>query len=269
MTVKETICLIENIYKNSDLIYESLFARFVNLTGFSFQSITLKKGSSVFRARYHCNDVSSDMIKDFSYPPKPCVKDFSRLNRPYQNLFYASESYQACIAEMTPYWFDEFETGDVIKVVIGKWVIRKDIKLIVIPDFQNSSELTKKVLNQFQKGEVEFWEYITSKFKESRKKDKNIYEFTSSLANALWLNTKLQKINCDGFINTSVQSDSNMNIALSPEVIDLDNIQPAEFNEITFKRTGYNETGLPTYCSIGNIRHGIVKVDDSIIEWID
>lgn len=268
MTAREIIDTIEKNYKSSDLIYEMMLAHFVNLSGLGFHTVTVKQGSPIIRARYSDKMDSFIDLSEVSYPQKCFVKNFSRLNRPGQNLFYASESEIACLSEMLPFWFAEFKTGDLIKVTLSKWIVRYDLKLLIIPDIDNSSQLNKATVKQLHPEEIVFWNYISSKYKTSTKDDKNIYEFTSAFANALWLNAKSQNISINGFIYSSVQSAQNVNIAFSTDTIDTESLTPSEFVEITFQRTGVNEYGLPTYIESGLRTRGIMNFDKSKIEWI-
>ena len=271
MTALEILNAIDKTYKtakNSDLIYELMLANFVNISGFVFQTGVIKQGSPLIRARFSSDMTSFLKLSDVSYPQKFHVTDFSRLNRPRQNLFYASESEKACIAEMLPFWLDKFKTGDRIKVTLGKWILRKDLMLLFIPDTKNVNKLSKITISQLRPEEKLFWDYFSEKLKTSTKEDKNIYEFTSAFANALWLNSKLQNIEVSGFLYSSVQSSKDLNIALTPETIENEFIVPSEFVEIVFLRNGITATGLPTYKEIGERKRGIINIDKSEIEWI-
>jgi hypothetical protein len=269
MTAQEIIDTIEKTYKSSDLIYEMMFAHFCNLSGFGFQTVTMKQGSCIIRARYSGKMDSFVDLPDVSYPQKCYVNNFSRLNRPGQNLFYASESELACLSEMLPFWFDEFKTGDLIKVTLGKWIARHDLKLLIIPDRNNSNQLNTATIKNLYPEEIVFWDYISSKYKASTKDDKNIYEFTSAFANALWLNAKQQDINVNGFIYSSVQLSKNVNIALSTDTIDTGFLIPSDFVEIPFQRNNANDSVLPKYLESGLRKMGIMNFDKSQIEWIE
>jgi len=125
----------------------------------------MKQGTHLVRVRYSDKMESLIDLTEISYPKKCFVKGFSRLNRPYQNLFYASETIKACCAEMVALWFDEFKTGDTIKVTFGEWILKDDLKLLIIPDTNNESEFNKKVIEKMRSAEMPFWDYISEKFK--------------------------------------------------------------------------------------------------------
>lgn len=269
MTAQEIINNIETSFLKSDLIYEMMFAHFMNLSGFGFQTIPLKQGSSVVRARYTDRLASFSYLDEVSYPKSEYVTKFSRLNRPNQSLFYASETENACLTEMLPFWIDDFKKGDIISVTLGKWIVRNDLKLIIIPDTKNINVLNQKMLSQLQAQEIEFWDYISGKFKTSTKQDKRIYEFTSAFGNALWLNTKTQNIKADGFIYSSVQSLENLNIALCTQNIDSGDLIPVEFVETHFQRGDLTDFGLPSYNEIGERKRGLIDLNKVLIDWIE
>jgi hypothetical protein len=268
MTTLKIIQGIEEAYKTSDLVYEMMVGHFFNLSGFAFHAVTIKQGSPLVRARYTNQMKSLHTLDEISYPKREYVTKFSRLNRPGQNLFYASESEKTCLAEMLPFWFDEFELGEIKLVTLGKWTVRNDLKLLVIPDTQNSNELSKKVISLLQKPEIEFWNYISGKFRTTTKEDPNIYELTSAFGNALWLNALIQNTMANGFIYSSVQSPKSMNVALNTQTIDAGYLTPSEFVEIQIQKTGYTRTGLPHYKMIGDKRQGFIDMEKQKISWI-
>ena len=267
MTPKEIIDTIQNAYNSGVLKYEVMFSHFVNLSGFNFQTVILKQGSQLIRARYTDKFESFQKVNEISYPSKEYVFNFSRLNRPRQNIFYASESEKACLLEMLPYWFDEFEIGDTILVTLGKWIARHDLKLLIIPDHHNLNTFNKKVISQMELSEIEFWDFISDKFKTSTKDDGNIYEFTSAFGNALWLNSKLQNINAKGFIYSSVQSPENVNIAIDTNSIDIGDLVPSDVIEARFHKIDAKNSILPVYREIGERKRGFVNLDKSKINW--
>ncbi len=243
------------------MIYEMMFAHFMTLSGLNILTVPLKRGSTIIRARYTNRLTSFSKLSEVSYPKKELITKFSRLNRPSQGWFYASENEQTCLTEMLPYWMDDSKKGDVISVTLGKWEIINDLELIIIPDTNNINELNQSVLNQISALEIEFWDYISSKFKTSTKHDGNIYEFTSAFGNALWLNTKNQNNKADGFIYSSVQSPKNLNIALCTQNVDSGDLIPVEFIETQFLREDLTDFGLPTYTEIGERKRGLIDLN--------
>jgi hypothetical protein len=203
-----------------------------------------------------------------SYPSKKIVTDFSRLNRPEQNIFYASESKITCLTEMLPFWINHIKTGEIIKVTIGVWTVMDDLKLLIIPDTSNFNERNRNIKSQLNPTEIEFWDYISGKFRKTTMEDEKIYEFTSAFANALWLNAMSQSLDLNGFIYSSVQSPMNINIALSVNTIDSGNIIPYQFEDIYFQKIGVTDSGLPEYKEIFERKHGYANLKSGTIDWI-
>jgi hypothetical protein len=246
-----------------------MFSKFIQLPEIGFHTVPVKKGSSIFRARY-CNEKESfNTISEMSYPPKEYVKNFSRLNRPNQTLFYGSETKASCISEMLPFWLDEFKIGDIITVTHGNWIVQKDFILAIIPDLSNTNVFNKMILNDLNPEEIIIWEYISNKFKTNSKEDRNIYKFTAAFGNALRLKSEYQKFNINGFIYSSVQSKENLNIAIDTNLFDLKYLIPDNFTEIKFQKVDINEKGLPIYIQIGNSKMGRANIENNQIKWFE
>jgi hypothetical protein len=268
MNAQEMIDIIEHTYTTFDLKYEMLLAHFFNMSGIGFYPITIRKNSPIYRARYSDKLTSYTALQEISYPEKKSVVDFSRLNRPSQNLFYGSESEVVCLKEMLPYWFEKYHIGDRILVTIVECRTNKDLTLIIIPDADSTSDLNRNVFAKMQHEEKLFWEYISKKFTTTTKEDKFIYEFTSAYSNALRINTTMQGLKCDGFIYSSSQSREKLNIALIPKVIDNELITFGQLVEIKFQMIGYTETGLPSYKEIDERKNGFIERSSSKIKWL-
>ncbi len=267
IAVKAIVNDIETIYNTSNITYKIMLDYFNLLSHISFLTLPLKKGSYIFRSRYSTGVASFTLINDLSYPPKELVKDFSRLNKPYQSLFYASESYDACLSEMIHFWLDLFKEGEIFTVTIGRWMVKSDLKLLIIPDMNNSNEFNRVILSHLNSSDIEFWNYISEKFKTSTKIDKNIYIFTSAFANALLQNASGQNLDIDGIIYSSVQSSLNINIALNTLRIDAENIIPVEFAEIHVQKISPANNGLPRYIEIGDRKYGTANLKNKFIQW--
>lgn len=268
MRMTDTVDAIDKDYCDGLIQTTKIFELLSISDGFCLQTIPLKKGSYVFRSRYSKDLQSFMKISKLSYSPNNKVDKFSRLTQPGQSMFYASESFESCLAEMLPFWWDKIKIGEVFKVTIGKWEFSRDVKMIIIPDTDNINEFNNLVVAQLNSDEMLFWNYISKKFKMTTKQDSNIYKFTSAISNAIILLAKLQKLSFDGFVYSSVQSQMNINIGLVPQEIDNGNLFPKEFFEKTILKCGVNESGLPIYREIGNQKRGQVDLQKGMINWI-
>jgi hypothetical protein len=266
MSVSDHILSIENTYKSAILTYETMLEFFFNIDGLPIYFVPLRSGSNLIRARYKVANEHFDKPEEFSYPPKELVQTFSRMNRPRQSLFYASETEHACLAEMMRFWGEEFNIGDKIKVAMGKWRLTKDIKLIIIPDPDNESELNQIIVRQLSSESLEFWSYISKKFKTTGLEEKNIYEFTSAFSNSIYLNAKRNDNSVNGFIFGSVQSPNTLNLALDKELIDSEILILEQLAEMQCTRIGLDNRELPYYTEIlGSRKKGILV--DGKIKW--
>lgn len=256
---------LENVYNNSLMKYEIMFAEFALLSEFEFHIVKIDKGSVIARCRYNSNNKSFTNVSQISYPPNHYINDFSRANRPKQKLFYASDSENASLAEMIPLWNKELSNRDSYKVTSSLWRTTRILNLIIIPDFNSTSEYNIKVIRKMNPNERKFWEYITNKYKTTSLQDQYIYEFTSAFSNALWCNAINQDMEVDGFMYCNVLLDEYVNIALTPTIIDSNNILPYDIVELEFIKSGLNSVGLPNYDDSGIRKRG--KVIDKKIIW--
>lgn len=258
-SITDYIDLIENSYKSATLPYETMLEFFFNLDGLPIHFVPMKKGSSLIRARYKSANENFSNPEEFSYPPEECVQGFSRVNRPRQSLFYAAETEHGCLTEMMRFWGEEFNIGDRIKVAMGRWRLTKDIKLIIIPDPKNESDLNQIVLKRLSSDALKFWSYMSKKFKTTGKEEKRIYELTSAFSNSIYLNLKRNDNSISGFIYSSVQSPNTLNIALEKELIDSNSLVLEQFAEMQCARIGNNNRKLPYYSEvIGSRKQGVL-----------
>jgi hypothetical protein len=257
---------IEKSYKSATLVYETMLEFFFNLDRLPIHFVPMKKGSSLTRARYKSADENFSNPEEFSYPPEEYVQSFSRVNRPRQSLFYAGETEHTCLAEMMRFWGEEFDIGDKIKVAMGRWRLIKDIKLIIIPDPNNKSDLNQIVVKRLGSDALKFWSYMSKKFKTTGKEEKYIYELTSAFSNSIYLNLKRNDSSICGFIYSSVQSPNNLNVALEKELIDSKILVPEQYAEMQCARIGYDNRKLPYYSEvIGSRKQGVLK--NGMIKW--
>lgn len=266
MSVNDYILKIENAYKSSELTYETMLEFFFNIEGLPIYYIPMRSGSYMIRARYKSAKEEFEKPSEFSYPPSSNVQSFSRLNRPKQSLFYASETEHACLTEMMRFWGEEFELGDKIKVAMGKWRLTEDIRLIIIPDPKNESELNQNIVKKLNSEELKFWSYISNKFKTTGLEEKNIYELTSAFSNSIYINTKRKDKSVCGFIFCSVQSPNELNLALDKELIDSKKVILEQLAEMQCTKIGIDKRKLPYYTEIlGSRKKGLIE--NEIINW--
>ncbi len=257
---------LESIYSSNNMTYERLFNEFDLLEPLRFIQVPFTKGGNIFRCRLNKNNRSFTNVSKISYPSACKVKDYSRANRPNQQLFYASDSEDACLAEMIPIWNKQiyYRTRNYI-TTMSMWKITKRIKLILIPDFQNTSytEIIRRLnMNENQRT---FWKYITNKFKTDILKDELIYKFTAAFANVLRDKIEKKNIKVDGILYSSVKLKNKVNVAIDPHLIDTKSIIPIGVKEFNVRITGLNSKGMPTYNVSEARKRGVIQ--GSQIKW--
>lgn len=246
--------VIDEIYKTSTNKYNDLYNFFFNSCKFEVLSTRLQLGFEIFRVRDYKKMSEIKTTKDVQHPPKaPTV--FSRIGKPNDNWFYISDDYNTAITEMFPSWHSKLSNGQIIKIIISKWQIKKSINVIIIPDFDNINKVSKMLNLSSHYDDKEFWLYICKKFKTTTLEDKYIYEFTSAFANSLIDRANLNGKKIKGIFYPSVQYPLNSNIALLPSIVDSKKIILKDiYRTVIWKSWFKNKTKKPFYFRICKIK---------------
>ncbi|REG77503.1 RES family NAD+ phosphorylase [Algoriphagus antarcticus] len=230
---------------------------------------TLAVGRSIFRARYSEPLEEFSLYSDFLYPPSS--SNYSRIGKPGDTWFYASCNYEACLAEMLPYWFDKFKLGSKIRVTFGVWQIRKPIKVFVIPDFEFKNDLAIEMRDRlfYTQEDLEFWKIISPYFFETTLASPKIYQLTSAFIESIFLTNKVEDNLIDGIVYPSIQHREKTNLAIFPNAIDDGRlIFQYSIDSIFHKSLQINEKGLPTYHGPFKSRRGIHELTTNKIVWV-
>lgn len=209
--------IVSYVDLNSEAAYDILFKAFTEQYGMPIFVFIIPKGSFLFRSRN--NNGNSNYIKfsDLSFPGVEHIRSYSRCNKPGQQVFYASDSYETTLAELLPLWSKDIPIGELFFVTTGKWKLIEDITVSVIPDFTNERMkiFMSKVPDNKYEYNINYWGYINSFFKSPD--DTAIkYKFTSAFCNAMIHNSNLMGNKVEGVLYTSVQDASGWNIAIEP-----------------------------------------------------
>ena len=97
--------------------------------------VPLKKGSICYRCRNNHNVEYFESFSDVSYPDKKFILEYSRANKPRQQVFYCSDSFETTLAELLPYWSKDLKIGDTFAITISQWVFMNEVYVACIPDF--------------------------------------------------------------------------------------------------------------------------------------
>ncbi|MEI8202790.1 MAG: RES domain-containing protein [Bacteroidota bacterium] len=222
MAICELIISTIEANKDNPDLYEILLKLFIEI-GVPIQSTSLTN-AVLYRARRNENHIDFKKTSKISYPKNEYVEYFGRVNRPGQNMFYSSDIHDTCEAELLPYLkSDNKLIGEIIPITLGKWVLTKPIRVLVIPDSSNPclAEYLSKVI-EFDISDEErlFFDFISSYFKKTHNEINYIYKITTAYSNAAFQYYKLNNQNVDGILYTSVHTIDSFNIALFPHVID-------------------------------------------------
>jgi len=208
--------------RDNPLLYEMLLSVFTNSYSVVF-TVQISK-AKLFRARINKNIINFEKVSEISYPLPKFVSSYGRVNRPFQNLFYASDSHETCEAELIPYLkSDKYTIGDIVPITIGLWELNAPVTVLVILDKTNERltefiEATKHF--DIPSENQIFLDFINELYSKSHKDEKEIYKITSAFSNAAFNNFSFQNKHVEGIMYKSVQDFNGFNVALFPEVID-------------------------------------------------
>jgi len=226
MKESDLISLKENISKinlDSETAYEEIFCVFTQ--GFNMPIITIpfKKGSFGFRSRNNIDLKDFCSFDELSYPDKEYLTNYSRANKPGQQMFYCSADFETNIKELSPFWSNDLKIGEKFAITTGTWNFMERFKVCVIPNFDNEklSALLNR-LSELKKDPVllEYFAYVNSFFSAQGFYQPNIYKFTSAYSNAYIHNSQVIGEDVKGILYTSIQNTSGWNLALSPKFVD-------------------------------------------------
>jgi len=261
-----TVNILNDIYLSSANKYEDLYNYFYNHCGFTITSTRLTIGYDTYRIRDY-QDISQIKNKDnLKYPPSS--PSFSRIGKPNQIWFYISNDYNASLAEMLPIWHKKINPGSNIKIILSVWHIRKEIKVLIIPDLKKINEVCKRIDLSTYFNEHNFWSFICEKFGASTMDDQNIYQFTSAFANALMDRAKIEGLEFDGIFYPSVQYRFKSNIALMPSCVEDEKVVLKTLFKSEFKKSFIlNTKGTSNYEQISDFEQGFYEPDKDVVTW--
>ena len=220
---KSIIEFIKEIDLSSDDAYNLLLDIFTTKYPMPFLTVPIKAKSVICRSRQNRSDSNFTDFKDLSYPPKEVIKEYSRANKPFEQIFYASDDYPTNFIELLPYWSSLVDEGDAIAVTIGFWQLDVDILVGIIPDLENKSLMTFINDSQFSKEfhiNIDDWNEINRYFKGQGFYDNNIYKISSAYCKAVIKNIESLGDNAQGVLYTSAQNAKGWNLALNPQLVD-------------------------------------------------
>jgi len=221
--MKDTIRHILSINLDDEFAYQRLLELFLNVKTFPVYNVPIvKEKSTIYRTRQNLYGDFTD-FSDLSYPPSELIKDFGRVNKPFQSVFYGSDSFETTMTELMPNWFLGNSAGDIITLTTSSWVVQENLNVIIIPDFRNErmNEIIKIAkIREIHDEQLMFLGFINQIFSENSFYSKKIYKITSAYCNAIKLFFERENEKIDGILYTSAQDKRGWNLALESHVID-------------------------------------------------
>lgn len=260
--------VIDEFFRTFENPYDRFLEYFLEIQVPILES-TLAIGKSVYRARHSDPKIKFSQYSDFLYPPS--TSTFSRIAKPGDILFYASDNYEACLAEMVPYWLSEYELGSKIRVSFGVWQIREPVSVLIIPDFEFKNDLAKAMRDRmaYSQEDLEFWKIISPYFFETTAASPKIYQLTSAFFQSIILRNNIENNSVDGIVYPSIQHREKSNLALFPKVIDERRmIFQYPVDAIFQKSLEVNSKGLPSYVGPFESSRGIHELSTNKIVWV-
>jgi hypothetical protein len=222
---------INAIGKENEFAYEKIIWEFFLIGHLPVIVVPLGKNTKVIRSRTH--DDGQDFfrkISDVTAPPAKYISSFARCNRPNQRKFYCSETRPTSYSELANSWFASRNIGDQLNVTVTRWIVQKNFSVIIIPipdiakrehDFEKSlgkyyDTDIQSFTNEYKEFCFEFFNFLSSKYKEKIYEDKFTYLITTAYANVA-----LKLSNADGIIYPSVRLEKEgLNFCFNEAFID-------------------------------------------------
>lgn len=268
---------IIRIEEDDELAYEKTFLAYRSIGVLPIITRIIKKETPIFRSRTHSDTGNFYRnIEEISYPQKQYVKNFARLNRPYQSVFYGSDNRPTSYMELTEYWAEEKEIGEEVSVTIGRWELQRDLILAMIPIPNHSERVSngeKEVGSFYDEKKKEFseikvrisdmlFDFLSKEFKKPAKKKKKTYLNTCSYGNIILTDEKI-----DGILYPSVPfGGQGYNIAIRKTIVDNGNIKLVKAWKDTLIIT-QNELGNHRFVQIKNMEAKEIDSKKGKIEW--
>ena len=173
LATQNTIELLDSINPLDDYAYERATLAYLKLGGLPIFINELPTGISFFHSRTHISEDFFNNISDISLPPQEYVKNYARCNRPFQSVFYCSETRPTSYMELVEYWAESKKIGESLKVTLGLWEFKKTINSIIVTNPDPS-----KRISEFDKLHGKAFDTLIAKYKvEELESQKLFYKF--------------------------------------------------------------------------------------------
>ncbi len=275
---KQTIELLENLNPLDDYAYERAVLAYLKLGGLPIFIYKLSSKISFFHTRTHKSEDFFEKISDISLPPQEFVKSYARCNRPFQSVFYCSETRPISYGELVEYWAETAKIGETLKVTLGLWELKKSVNSIIITSPEPSkriSEFDKEhglafdvLLAKYDGEELEsqklFYNFLFEKFRKPAKKDLKTYLITSAYCNIALMQAKGE---AEAIYYPSVPFKENgVNLCINKDFFKSENLELKSATRNEFSITE-NEYKKHSFSEIGKIESKEIDLKNDLIIW--
>lgn len=275
---KKIIQSIEEVDSNNEYAYERMFLSYLKLNHLPIVMYEIPEGTPLFRARTHKENILYKKITDIGIPPEDKVRNFARCNRPFQPLFYCSESRPVSFMELVEYWSDTTDFGEKLFVTVGKWILKTSLNLIIVADPDEKTQVTEfdkyhgnginEFLNRYS-GEVKesyriLFEFLAEKFRAPAKNDLKTYLITSAYSNIALMHANGKAV---GMHYPSVPfGGEGLNFAINKEFYSTNKLELIYVirNEFISKK---NEYGKHTFTETDRIECKKIDIANNMLIW--
>ncbi len=276
--VKEIIDLLEALNPTDEHCYEKAILAYTKLKNFPVNIFEEPENMPVFRTRTHVDTDFFENINEISFAPNNSINYFARCNRPGQSVFYCSENRPISYLELIENWIDTKNVGDIMKVTIGRWIIKPKMSSIIVtsPDIESRisaydkyygaifDDITNKQEKELKEANQIFYRYLTTKFRLQAKKDLKTYIITTAYCNLALIHAKDK---AQAICYPSVPSkETGVNWAISSAFITNNNIELTNVLRDEFQ-VFKNENDKYDFRQIDNIEAVKINLEASTIIW--
>ena len=213
--ISKIIRQIKDFNLDDPYSYERLILFFeINQIELPTLTFNIPKGKFFFRSRDNKEINFFAKIKDLYCPPKDCVINFNRANRPYQSMFYCSDKKETSYSEFVEDWREK-PFGSVFNITVSTWETLQNLNLHLIYNRKTMGEDFNSIKGEdWNEDNLLINDFLVDIFQKSSHNNKLIYVLTSAISNVLLLRSKL-----DGIMFPCVPTNGNgLNLVLKPGI---------------------------------------------------
>jgi hypothetical protein len=235
-------------------------------------------GTRLCRSRTHWNHVLFTDIGEISVPRNGLVTSYGRCNQPNNAVFYCSEDRPTSYSELLNLWHDNPIHSMPIYSTISAWYTKREFRFVIVPCPNPAERLTPfakryghyldielaKLLPSERAAQIEYYNFLYSKFAEPAKNNPSVYLITSAYtALALHMAGNL----ADGIMYPSVMSPTKgVNFAIRPDLINQLYLELRSVQRDKFRRVDRPPL-VPNFSQVEYLQANSINLSTGQIGW--